>query len=129
MLRLTGAFRYYFCSENVSFKYRHNGLASYVKCSLQRDPSNGDIYIFMSKDQRKLRVFYYHHRGFILTEKVLSEGKFLRPIYDESAKCYRMSWPDFVRMLGGIVPGKEYYRPARCSEQGTESDLGENAKS
>lgn len=67
MLRLTGAFRYYFCSDIVSFKCRHNGLASYIKCSLHRDPSNGDIYIFMSKDQRKLRVFYYHHRGFILT--------------------------------------------------------------
>jgi len=123
MLRLTGSFRYFFCSENVSFKYRHNGLASYIKCSLQRDPSNGDIYIFMSKDQRKLRVFYYHHRGFILTEKVLSEGKFLRPIYDELAKCYRMPWPDFVRMLEGIVPGKEYFRATSSSEQPSESSL------
>lgn len=111
MLRLTGAFSYFFCSENVSFRCRHNGLASYIKSSLQRDPSNGDIYIFMSKDQRKLRVFYFHHRGFILTEKVLSEGRFLRPIYDEVAKCYRMRWPDFVRMLEGIVPGRVYFRP------------------
>ena len=83
----------------------------------------------LPKNQQKLRVFYYHHRGFILTEKVLSEGKFLRPIYDESAKCYRMSWSDFVRMLEGIVPGKEYYRPTRCSEQDCESDLGQGVKS
>ena len=81
MLRLTGAFRYFFCSDVVSFKCRHNGLASYIKCSLQRDPSNGDIYIF------------------------------------KTVKCYRMSWPDFVRMLEGIVPGKEYFRPQKWSEQ------------
>ena len=129
MLRLTGAFRYYFCSDIVSFKCRHNGLASYIKCSLQRDPSNGDIYIFMSKNQRKLRVFYYHHRGFILTEKVLSEGKFLRPIYDESAKCYRMSWSDFVRMLEGIVPEREYFRPARYSEHTSHGDSQNSTQS
>ena len=129
MLRLTGSFRYFFCSENVSFKYRHNGLASYIKCSLQREPSNGDIYIFMSKNQRKLRVFYYHHRGFILTEKVLSEGKFLRPVYDESARCYRMSWSDFVRMLEGIVPGKEYFRATNCSEQSSGIGFSGNAVS
>ena len=116
MLRLTGAFRYFFCSESVSFRCKHNGLASYIKCSLQRDPSNGDVYIFMSKDQCKLRVFYYHHRGFILTEKVLSEGKFLRPVYDDVAKCYRMAWPDFVRMLEGIVPGRVYFRPETGSQ-------------
>ena len=116
MLRLTGAFRYFFCSENVSFRCKHNGLASYIKCSLQRDPSNGDVYIFMSKDQRKLRVFYYHHCGFILTEKVLSEGKFLRPVYDEVSKCYRMAWSDFVRMLEGIVPGRVYFKPETCSQ-------------
>ena len=89
----------------------------------------GRIYIFMSKDQRKLRVFYYHHRGFILTEKVLSEGKFLRPIYDESAKCYRMSWLDFVRMLEGIVPEREYFRPTKYSEHAFHRDLQDSTRS
>lgn len=129
MLRLTGAFRYYFCSENVSFRCRHNGLASYIKCSLQRDPSNGDVYIFMSRDQHKLRVFYYHHRGFILTEKVLSEGKFLRPVYDDEAKCYRMNWSDFVRMLEGIVPGRVYFRPTKYSEHAFHRNVQENIQS
>ena len=129
MLRLTGAFRYFFCSETISFRCRHNGLASYIKSSLQRDPSNGDVYIFMSRDQRKLRVFYYHHRGFILTEKVLSEGKFLRPVYDEVARSYRMTWPDFVRMLEGIVPGREYFRPTKYFEHTIGSGLRQGAES
>lgn len=111
MLSLTGAFNYYFCVENVTLRYRHNGLASYIKNILHRDPDNGDVYIFMSKDQRRLRLFYFHHQGLILSEKVLIAGKFLRPVYDDSAKCYRIKWSDFVRMLEGFVPERLDFTP------------------
>ena len=111
----------------------YSDTISVLRMSLSSTVTTGWHLTLSARSRGTLRMATFisscHHRGFILTEKVLSEGKFLRPIYDESAKCYRMSWPDFVRMLEGIVPGKEYYRPARCSEQGTESDLGENAKS
>lgn len=111
MLNLSGTFKYYFCLDNVSFRCRHNGMCSYIKNGLHRDPCNGDVYVFMSKDQKKLRVLYYHHQGVILSEKILLHGKYLRPMFDAATGAYRVSWADFVRMLEGIVPDSLGFRP------------------
>lgn len=106
MLRLSDNFRYFFCHESVSLKYRHNGLGCYVKNELHRDPLNGDVYIFMSKDQKTLRAFYYYNKKLILTEAKLLEGKFPRPVFDVHAKAYEISRVNFVRMVEGIIPTK-----------------------
>ena len=35
-------------------QYRHKGLRHYIKSQLHRDPTNGDIYIFLSKDCKRI---------------------------------------------------------------------------
>lgn len=50
MLSLSSGFNYYLCSEPVTLRYRHAGLRNYIKSQLHRDPTNGDVYIFLSKD-------------------------------------------------------------------------------
>ena len=52
MLSLSSGFNYYLCSEPVTLRYRHAGLRNYIKSQLHRDPTNGDIYIFLSKDSQ-----------------------------------------------------------------------------
>lgn len=69
MLSLSSGFNYYLCSEPVTLRYRHAGLRNYIKSQLHRDPTNGDIYIFLSKDSHRVRIYYFHHQGEILTEK------------------------------------------------------------
>lgn len=63
MLSLSSGFNYYLCSEPVTLRYRHAGLRNYIKSQLHRDPTNGDIYIFLSKDCRRVRIYYFHHQG------------------------------------------------------------------
>lgn len=71
MLSLSSVFNYYLCSEPVTLRYRHAGLRNYIKSQLHRDPTNGDIYIFLSRDSHRVRIYYFHHQGEILTEKIL----------------------------------------------------------
>lgn len=77
MLSLSSGFNYYLCSEPVTLRYRHAGLRNYIKSQLHRDPTNGDIYIFLSKDCRRVRIYYFHHQGEILTEKILHSNHFV----------------------------------------------------
>ena len=63
MLSLGSSFNYYFCAEPVTLRYRHKGLRHYIKSQLHRDPTNGDIYIFLSKECKRVRLYYYHHQG------------------------------------------------------------------
>lgn len=103
MLSLSSGFNYYLCSEPVTLRYRHAGLRNYIKSQLHRDPTNGDIYIFLSKDCRRVRIYYFHHQGEILTEKILHSNHFVDPVFDEKKGCYHISWESFVYLVEGIV--------------------------
>lgn len=109
MLGLPGAYHHYFCHENVSMRYRHNGLGCFVKNELHRDPLNGDVYIFMSKDQKTLRIYYYFNRKLILTDARCLSGVFPRPSFDTDAKLFEVSRADFVRMVEDIIPVKRTF--------------------
>ena len=82
MLSISSGFNFYLCGEPVTLRYRHSGLRGYIKSQLHRDPTNGDIYIFLSKDSRRVRMYYYHHSGEIMTEKILHADHFVKPVFD-----------------------------------------------
>lgn len=103
MLSLSSGFNYFLCGEPVTLRYRHAGLRNYIKDQLHRDPTNGDIYIFLSKDSYRVRIYYFHHQGEILTEKILHGNHFVEPIFDEARGCYHISWESFVYLVEGIV--------------------------
>lgn len=103
MLSLGSSFNYYFCAEPVTLRYRHKGLRHYIKSQLHRDPTNGDIYIFLSKGCKRIRLYYYHHQGEILSEKILNASHFVEPVFDEKKGVYHISWESFVYLLEGIV--------------------------
>jgi len=103
MLSLGSSFNYYFCAEPVTLRYRHKGLRHYIKSQLHRDPTNGDIYIFLSKECKRIRLYYYHHQGEILSEKILNASHFVEPVFDEKKGVYHISWESFVYLLEGIV--------------------------
>lgn len=104
MLNLSRTFRYYLCTDHVTLRYRHRGLREYIRSKLHRDPCNGDVYIFLSRDYSRLRVYYFHHKGEILTEKILHNNRYVRPVFDDKDKlAYHISWEDFVYLLEGVI--------------------------
>ena len=104
MISQSVKFRYYLCTDNVTLRFRHRGLMEYIKDKLHRDPCNGDVYIFLSRDLSRLRVYYFHHKGEILTEKILHAHRFTHPIFlDEGKHVYHISWSSFVYLLEGII--------------------------
>lgn len=103
MLSLSSGFNYYFCKEPVTLRYRFDGLRNYIRSQLRRDPTNGDVYVFLSKDFRSLRIYYFHHQGEILTEKRLNSDHFVEPVFDEEKCCYRIPWESFVYLVEGLV--------------------------
>ena len=62
MLSLGSGFNYYFCAKPVTLRYRHKGLRHYIKSQLHRDPTNGDIYIFLSKDCLQYEIRREDHK-------------------------------------------------------------------
>ena len=50
-----------------------------------------------------IKLLRYESDAYILYEKRLDRHRFMRPVYDEQQRCYRMSWERFVLLLQGIV--------------------------
>lgn len=104
MLSLSSSYKFYFSNDMVSFGNGINGFSSYVRHKLRHNPTDGSVYVFMSKNRRQLRVIYYERHGYILSTKKLDKGyKFIRPTFDEKKCCYEICWRDFVLVLEGIV--------------------------
>lgn len=59
MLAITGATRLYYVSGFTDMRYGKYALANVVRYQLHRDPYNGDGYMFMSKDRRKMKILVY----------------------------------------------------------------------
>ncbi|WP_147392687.1 hypothetical protein [Bacteroides uniformis] len=45
---------------------KHSRVLSVIHEQLHREPSDGDIYIVMSKDRRIVRLFAYDYRSYSL---------------------------------------------------------------
>ena len=87
MLNLSATFKYYICTLKVTLRYRHRGLRDYIKSKLHKDPTNGDVYIFLSRDFKRMRVHYHNHGGAILTEKILQNSRFVTPYSRMQTTC------------------------------------------
>ena len=61
MLAITGATKLYYVSGFTDMRYGKYALANVVRYQLHRNPYNGDGYLFMSKDRRKLKILMYAH--------------------------------------------------------------------
>lgn len=119
MLNLSATFKYYICTDEVTLRYRHKGLREYIKSKLHKDPTNGDVYIFLSRDFKRIRVYYHNHGGAILTEKVLFSSRFVTPVFEDPNKhVYHISWEDFVYIMEGLIrlDKNEYFDEADENE-------------
>lgn len=106
MLSVTGMNRFYYLRGFTDMRCKHSRVLSVIREQLHREPSDGDIYIVMSKDRRIVRLFAYDNRSYSLFEKKFVAGyQFMRIIKDDEGNevAYRIDWKDVVLLLENPV--------------------------
>ena len=106
MLSVTGINRFYYLRGFTDMRCKHSRVLSVIREQLHREPSDGDIYIVMSKDRRIVRLFAYDNRSYSLFEKKFVAGyQFMRIIKDDEGNevAYRIDWKDVVLLLENPV--------------------------
>ncbi|MCE8443459.1 IS66 family insertion sequence element accessory protein TnpB [Phocaeicola dorei] len=106
MLSVTGMNRFYYLRGFTDMRCKHSRVLSVIREQLHREPSDGDIYIVMSKDRRIVRLFAYDNRSYSLFEKKFVAGyQFMRIIKDDEGNevAYRIDWKDVVLLLESPV--------------------------
>ena len=105
MLTINGLRNIYYVPEGTDMRCGYHRLMQIVKHKFHRDPYSGDVFLFMSKDRRKVKMIHFEKHAYYLHEKVFSNGyKFMKITYAEddteySRPIYQVSWKQLVALL------------------------------
>lgn len=104
MLSVTGINRFYYLRDFTDMRCKHSRVLSIIREQLHREPSDGDVFIVMSRDRRIVRLFTYDNRSYSLFEKKFMSGhQFMKVERDGSDQVYRIDWRDVVLLLENPV--------------------------
>lgn len=74
-------------------------LALMVQEELNENPLNGDWYVFLGADRRKMKILYWDNDGYVLWYKRLERGKFTPGANHDGGMIDRTAW---VHLLEGV---------------------------
>ena len=109
MLTISGLKRFYYIPGMTDMRCGYNRLLQIVKQTTHHDPYNGDVFVFMSKDRRKVKMVHFENHAYYIHEKVFTDGySFMLLEYcdEKGMKSYRMDWKDLVAVLESPVVKK-----------------------
>jgi len=84
------------CDMRKSF----HGLSGLVRNELERDPTSGEVFVFINRRRTHIKLLHWEHGGFVLYYKRLEKGTFTPPRFSGDQSV--MHWPDLVLMIEGI---------------------------
>jgi transposase len=100
-LGLTGRIRV--CLQPHDGRKGIDGLAAVVTTHLDRDPLNGDLYVFRNRRRDRLKVLAWQGDGFALYLRRLERGTFAFPAADATEVAVTAT--ELAMILGGIDLG------------------------
>lgn len=69
------------------------------------EPTNGDVYIFVGRSRRVMKLLHWEHGGYVLYYKRLEEGRFSPKIFSHKGIGFRcIPWSELVLLMEGISP-------------------------
>jgi len=92
------------CDMRKSF----NGLSGLVTNELGRNPTNGEVFVFLNKRRTHLKLLHWESGGFVQYYKRLEKGTFTPPGIRQDG---RISWPELVLMVEGIKVKQSVQKP------------------
>lgn len=101
MLSINSLKNLYFLPDLHDMRFSAESMMAFIKSRFGRNPYKGDMFIFMSKDRRQVRMIHYENNAFHTQIKAFKKGyKFMKVDIDESGqKVYQMNWKDLVALL------------------------------
>ena len=87
-------------SAPVDFRAGMDRLAALVQVTLRRDPFAGDVFVFRSRRQDRVKLILYDGTGLILITKRLEAGRFKWPPVTDGA--VRLSALQLSVLLSGL---------------------------
>lgn len=102
MFCLNDTMRYYLCPSRTDMRKGISSLCGVVHERMKSDVRNGDVFIFIGRSRRLMKLLHAEDGGMVMYVKRLEAGRFKLPEYDRDTQSYQMEWRDLVIMVEGI---------------------------
>ena len=108
----------------VDMRCQVDRLAHLVEHHLGRDPYAGDVFVFLGRDRRRVKVLVWDRSGFWLASKRLEQGLYASPVVldgPDSRQVVALSPAEMGQLLEGITVHRATYATHYRREQVTPS--------
>lgn len=102
--------RYFFFPEPVNMIRGIDGLSELVSAHPVLSLVSGDIFVFFSRDRKRVKLLRWDGDGFILYYKRLTRGTFDLPRYSTKNGVYELDWYTFYFIIRGITAQELRFR-------------------
>jgi transposase len=112
MLNLSNR-RIFIARAPVDMRRGIDTLASLVASAFQHDAYQGDVFVFLGRDRKRVKILIWDHSGFWLALKRLESGTFASPpipVMDPAGHpIHQISAAELQMVLEGIVVHRATY--------------------
>ena len=102
MFALTSTCSYYLRHQPTDMRLGINGLSGLVRGQLHRNPTSGEVFIFINRRRDKTKLLRWEKTGFVLYYKCLEAGPFELPAWEKKENSYRLTWAELAMIIEGI---------------------------
>jgi transposase len=85
MIALHAQHKYYLYGQPTDMRKSFDGLSGLVRNHLRRNPTSGEVYVFLNRKRDMIKVLLWDRSGFAIYSKRLERGSFERPRREDSA--------------------------------------------
>ena len=92
--------KFFMKSTPTDMRKGYEGLASIVRDVMRYNPRNyNEAFVFYSKDYRKVKILHYDINGWVLCSKWFTDGKFLKPEFEECKITHELSRETLILIM------------------------------
>jgi len=95
----------------TDFRKGFDGLCGLVKNELDRDPTSGEVFVFVNRTRNRIKLLHWQFGGFVLYYKRLEKGTIALPDLSSGETSCALSWSELVMMIEGISVEKAVRSP------------------
>jgi len=103
MFTLSSTNSFHFYSQPTDMRKSFDGLSGIIQNTLESNPCNGDVFIFINRRRDKIKLLHWQGISFTLYYKRLEEGAFEVPTYDPEAGSVILSYTQIVMLVDGLT--------------------------
>lgn len=102
MFTLSSSHRFHLYSEPTDMRKSFDGLSGLIQNTLERDPRNGSVFMFINKKRDKLKLLHWQGVGYTLYYKRLESGTFELPEYDINSGSIKIDYAQMIMIIDGL---------------------------